>query len=83
MCSFGDAFFVSRRLANRIHEIRDLKTKALVLSLRAEYTRLRDQKKNILNTIETVTDFGRVLEKKGSQVYCQRRQPLRSVAAVV
>ena len=37
-------FFVSRRFASRIHEISDLK-KALVLSLEAEYTRLRDQKK--------------------------------------
>ena len=33
---------------------------------------------------ETVTDFGRVLEKKGpGSYYCQRRQPLRSVASVV
>ena len=38
-------FFVSRRFASRIHEISDLKKKALVLSLRAGYTRLRDQKK--------------------------------------
>ena len=44
----GTRFFVSRRIASRIHEISDLK-KALVLSLRAEYTRLRDQK-NILST---------------------------------
>ena len=35
----GDVFFVSRRFASRIiHEIGDLK-KALVLSVRAEYTR--------------------------------------------
>ena len=41
----GEAFlFVSRRFASRIHEISDLK-KALVLSLRAGYTRLRDKKK--------------------------------------
>ena len=38
-------FFVSRRIASRIHEISDLK-KALVLSLRAGYTRLRDKKKH-------------------------------------
>ena len=41
----GTLFFVSRRIASRIHQISDLK-KALVLSLRAEYTRLRDQKKH-------------------------------------
>ena len=41
----GTLFFVSRRFASRIHEISDLK-KALVLSLRAGYTRLRDQKKH-------------------------------------
>ena len=39
-----EAFF-SRRFASRIHEISDLK-KSLVLSLRAGYTRLRDQKKH-------------------------------------
>ena len=73
-------FFVSRRIASRIHEISDLKKKALVLSLGAEYTRLRDQKKTYWTREEreTVTDFGRVLEK-GGQVYCQRRQPPRSV----
>ena len=38
-------FFVSRRFASRIHEISDLKI-ALVLSLSAEYTRLKDQKKH-------------------------------------
>ena len=38
----GRLFFVSRRFASRMHEISDLK-KALVLSLRAGYTRLRDQ----------------------------------------
>ena len=32
--------FVSRRFASRIHDIGDLKT--LVLSLRAEYTRIRE-----------------------------------------
>ena len=31
----GGFFFVSRRFASRIHEISDLKKKALVLSLRA------------------------------------------------
>ena len=36
---------VSRRFASRIHEISDLKN-ALVLSLRAGYSRLRDQKKH-------------------------------------
>ena len=41
----GRPFFVSRRFASRIHEISDLK-KALVLSLRAGYTRFRDQKKH-------------------------------------
>ena len=40
----GGFFFVSRRFASRIHEISDLKKKALVLSLRAGYTRLRDKK---------------------------------------
>ena len=39
------AFFVSRRFTSRIHEISDMK-KARVLSLRAEYTRLRYQKKH-------------------------------------
>ena len=39
-------FFVSRRIASRIHEISDPK-KALVLSLRAEYTRSRVQKKTL------------------------------------
>ena len=38
-------FFVSRKIASRIHEISDPK-KALVLSLRAEYTRSRVQKKD-------------------------------------
>ena len=37
-------FFVSRKIASHIHEISDLK-KAFVLSLGAEYTGLRDQKK--------------------------------------
>ena len=38
--------FVSRRIASRIYEISDPKNKALVLSLRAEYTRSRVQKKD-------------------------------------
>ena len=43
---YGEAFFlVSRRFASRIHEISDLK-QALVLSLRAGYTRLIDKKKH-------------------------------------
>ena len=64
-------FFVSRRFASRIHEISDLKKKkALVLSLRAGYTRLRDQKKTYWarEERETVTDFGRVLEEKGAVI---------------
>ena len=40
----GGFFYVSRRFASIIHESSDLK-KALVLSLRAECTMLRDQKK--------------------------------------
>ena len=50
--SLGEAFFVSRRFASHIslHEISDLK-KAIVLSLRAEYTRLGDKQK-ILSTRE-------------------------------
>ena len=43
-CHKGTLFF-SRRIAIRIHEISDLK-KAPMLSLGAEYTRLKDQKKH-------------------------------------
>ena len=39
-------FFCFRRIASRIHEISDAKN-ALVLSLRAEYTRSRVQKKTL------------------------------------
>ena len=40
-----------------------------MLNLRAGYTRLRDQKKTYRarEERETVTDFGRVLEKKGAR----------------
>ena len=40
----GGFFLVSRIFARYIHEISDLK-KALVLSLRAEYTRLKESQK--------------------------------------
>ena len=39
-------FFVSHRFASRIHKISDIK-KSLVLSLRADYTRLSEQKTNL------------------------------------
>ena len=64
----GFLFFVSRRFASRIHEISDLK-KALVLSLRAEYTRLKE-KKNMLNTRGTRNGnrFRSCSREKGGQV---------------
>ena len=59
------------------------KTKALVLSLGAGYTRLREQKKTYWarEDRETVADFGRVLEEKGARYRPRRVYNVFSVRA--